>query len=189
MSSMLRSFASRKEGLTRFVKPISPSYEDSELDETVLFPFTYSNGVLDISYSGNNFEADMVDITGNAPEHESYTAVQILGTPYLVSSLGDNFKAYIRAWKDGIIDAGSPIEIYIAPQVVRVQEADSNNVRAISSSYRQTINPPSSDNYVAGSPANKYGVKCIFKTPLTFTIVESGVTQYITFQTAFDQEG
>jgi hypothetical protein len=28
----------------------------------------------------------------------------------------------------------------------------------------------------------------VFKTPLTFTIIEGGVTQYITFRTAFDQE-
>jgi hypothetical protein len=174
-------------GLTSFVKAESPCYNDSLQGNRVLFPFTYSEGVLDITYEGNSFEAAMVTITGNAPNSETDTALRILGTPRLVTSLGENFKAYIRAWRTVTIDAGSPIEIYIAPQVIRVQELDRVHIDADVPFQISTI-PPSGGEYIAGSEANLYLTKYVFKTPLTFTIVEGGVTQYITFNTALDQE-
>jgi hypothetical protein len=130
----------------------------------------------------------MVTSTGNAPSSETDIAVQIIGTPELVTSLGDNFKAYIRAWRTGSIDAGSPINIYIRPQVVRVQEAQHANIDAQDNSYKISTEPPASDRYPTGALANTYQAKYVFKTPLTFTIVESGVTQYITFRTIFEQE-
>lgn len=61
MSSSIRSFAVKKEGLTRFVKPESPNYYNGV--DNILFPFTYSNQVLDITYVGNNFKERMVDVT------------------------------------------------------------------------------------------------------------------------------
>jgi hypothetical protein len=190
MASVYREYAQRKEGLTRFLKPESPCYIDSGLGiGKVLFPFSYSNGKLDISYSGNTFEADMVISTGNAPLDETDTAIRILSGPYLVTSLGDNFKEYIRSWRNGTIDPGSPINIYINPQVIRVQEAQYSNVDADSgNSYKISTTPPASDTYPTGSVQNAYQAKYIFKTPLTFTIVEGGVTQYITFKSVLDQE-
>lgn len=189
MSSALRTMAVKKEGLTRFIKPESPCYDDTTLGEGILFPFSYSNGVLDISYDGNDFETDMVDTTGNAPNAETDIAIQVMSGPYLATSLGNNFKAYIRAWRDSTIDAGSPINMYIAPQLLKVQEADVNNVSATSSSsYIISTESPAGDNYTSGTEANKYRTKYVFKTPLTFTIIESGVTKYITFRTILDQE-
>jgi hypothetical protein len=190
MASTYREYAQRKEGLTRFLKPESPCYDDSGLGgRTVLFPFSYSNGKLDISYSGNTFEADMVITTGIAPSAETDTAVRILSGPYLVTSLGDNFKEYIRSWRSGAIDPGSPINIYINPQVIRVQEAQYSNVDANSgNSYKISTTPPASDTYPTGSVQNTYQAKYVFKTPLTFTIVEGGITQYITFRSILDQE-
>lgn len=187
MTSVIRTVAVRKEGLTHFVKPESPCYDDGS--HNVLFPFSYSNGVLDISYSGNDFKTIMVDISGVAPFAETDTAVSINSGPYLVTSLGNNFKDYIRAWRDGTIDAGSPIEIYINPQVLRVQEASYANVDANSgNSYKISTQAPASDTYPTGSLANDYQTTYVFKTPLTFTIVESGVVKYITFRTMLDQE-
>jgi hypothetical protein len=194
MSSVVRSYASLNKGITRFLKPESPSYNDTVEGQDVLFPFSYLNGVLDISYDGNNFKADMVDISGIPPtpeegSAETDTAIEILGGPFLVTSLGDNFKAYIRAWRAATIDAGSPINIYINPQVLRVQEVQSANVDSNSStSYKISEKPPASDTYPDGSSQNNYYVKYVFKTPLTFTIIESGVTKYITFRTVMDQE-
>jgi hypothetical protein len=145
--------------------------------------------VLDISYAGNTFEADMVTSLNNSPYSETDTAVQVLGGPHLVTALGENFKAYVRAWRDGSIDAGSPIEIYIRPQVIRVQEAQYEHVDASSgSAYKISTLPPASDTYPTGAPINTYQAKYVFQTPLTFTIVESGITQYITFRTKMDQE-
>jgi hypothetical protein len=189
MSSLLRVVSQKKDGLTKFLKPESPAYNDSVLGEVVLFPFTVTKGVLDITYDGNNFEADMVTSTGNAPSAETDLACQITSGPIVIRALGDKFKDYVRAWRDGTIDAGSPIEIYQAPQMIRVQQADVEHINANSSnSYRVSTTVPSNDSYLAGTSTNSYLSTYIFKTPLTFTIVESSVTTYITFRTMMDQE-
>jgi hypothetical protein len=195
MTSVLRGYAIRKEALTIFIKTDSPCYYDNIFDRNVLFPFSYSNGVLDISYASNSFKEEMVDTLNRPPNvdeedpEESSTAIRVMSGPQLVSSLGENFKAYIRAWRDGSIDAGSPILIHIAPQVMRVQEVDYESVNSISGSvYRISSQPPSGDGYTVGNDANQYHSTYVFKTPLTFTIVESGVVKYITFRTIMDQE-
>jgi hypothetical protein len=188
MSSMIRTFASTKEGLTRFVKPESPTYTNGE-DLNVLFPFSYANQVLDISYEGNDFKEQMVDISGVDPISNTDTAVRIISGPRIATSLGPNFKAYIRSWFASTIAAGSPIEVSIPPQVLRVQEADYANISADDRSWEESTSPPVSENYITGSVASKYNTTYVFKTPLTFTIVENGgVTKYITFRTVFDQE-
>jgi hypothetical protein len=187
MTSVIRVVGLKKDGLTRFVKPESPCYDNGS--DTVLFPFSYSNQVLDITYEGNNFESEMVDISGNAPNAETDTIVRILSGPRLVTSLGSNFKAYVRSWRAATIDAGSPIEVYVAPQVLRVQEGDIANITANSNqSYIISTSAPAGDNYISGDVTNQYNSTYVFKTPLTFTIVESGVTKYITFRTVLDQE-
>lgn len=176
-----------KEGLTRFVKPESPMYYDG--DNNILFPFSYSNSVLDITYEGNSFKSIMVDTTNQEPNSESATAVRIISGPSLVTSLGNNFKDYIRSWRSGTIDPGSPIRVVIAPQVVRVQEASISHITSDNNeSWIISTSPPSCDNYIVGNEENKYRTSYIFKTPLTFSIVEGGVTQYITFRTMLDQE-
>ena len=176
-----------KEGLTRFIKPESPTYNDGT--NNVLFPFSYSNGLLDISYSGNTFKTTMVDVPNQDPIAETGVAVSIMSGPRLATQLGNNFKDYIRAWRDGTIDAGSPIEMYIRPQMLRVQEAQYVNIDANSGDpFKISTEPPASDTYPTGTVDNNYETKYIFKTPLTFTIVESGVVQYITFRTILDQE-
>ena len=182
---MIRTFASTKEGMTRFVKPESPSYYN--YTRTVLFPFSYSNQVLDISYEGNNFEELMVDISGS-PRSEPDTAIRILSGPRLATSLGPTFKAYIRSWFQDSIDAGSPIEVTVPPQVVRVQEANLANITTDDVSWRRSTSPPESDNFITGSVATEFGSTYVFKTPLTFTIVEGGVTNYVTFKTVMDRE-
>lgn len=187
MTSVIRAFAVRKEGVTKFLKPESPTYNNGT--NNVLFPFSYSNQVLDISYDGNNFKSIMVDTTNQDPNSETETTVRILSGPFLVTSLGDNFKAYIRAWRSGTIDAGSPIEIVVAPQVLRVQEASYDHVSADSGdSWKISAARPSGENYIIGNDIDQYQTVYIFKTPLTFSIVESGVVQYITFRTTLDQE-
>ena len=186
---MLRGYAIRKEGLTTFIKPESACYYDNILDRNVLFPFSYSNGVLDISYAANSFKEEMVDTLNQSPDNESYFAIRVTGGLQQVTSLGENFKAYIRAWRDGSIDADSPILIHIPSQVIRVQEIDSAFVNADDDDvYRISSQPPSGDTYTIGNDANQYRTTYVFKTPLTLTIVESGFVQYITFRTTMDQE-
>jgi hypothetical protein len=193
MTSVSRTFGTAKEGLTRFLKPESPCYtafvDDNEDDVDRLFPFSYSSGVLDITYEGNNFQETMVDISGVSPSSETELIYRIIGGPKLVTSLGDNFKTYIRSWRALTIDAGSPIELVEPTQVVRVQEGDYNSVSADSGNSWQITNfKPASDNYITGSTSDLYKTTYIFKTPLTFSIVEDGVKRYITFRTDMDQE-
>lgn len=183
----MRVLAARKEGLTRFVKPESPCYSNGDVN--VLFPFTCVNQTLDITYSGNNFKEQMVDVLNEAPNAETDTTISIMGAPRLVTALGENFKEYIRAWRSGSIDSGSPIEVHVPAQVLRVQEASLGNVTANSGeAYLISNYAPTGDNYVTGSVQNNYQTTYVFKTPLTFTVVEGGVTRYITFRTALDQE-
>lgn len=186
MTSFIRRFPAIKEGLTRFVKPESPCYDDNG---NRLFPFIYNNGTLDITYSGNNFKSIMVDNTGNSPNNETETVVRIVGAARVVTSIGENFKAYIRAWRNGTIDVNSPISVYEPSQVVRVQEAGTDNIRADSGdSYIVSTSAPVSDNFISGMEDNNYNSTYIFKTPLTITIKEGGVLTYLTFRTIMDQE-
>ena len=184
----MRVRATKKEGLTRFVKPDGPTYYNG--DDNLLFPFTCVNQTLDITYSGNNFKEQMVDSTNQSPDSgETDTMVSIMGGPRLVTALGENFKAYIRSWRSGTIDAGSPIEVYVPAQVLRVQEASIGNLSADSDDvYLVRTTAPTSDNYIAGSTQNNYQTTYVFKTPLTFTIVEGGATKYITFRSGLEQE-
>jgi hypothetical protein len=187
MTSVLRYFSVKKEGLTLFLKPESPSYNNGTVN--VLFPFSYLDGVLDISYSGNDFKQIMVDVPGEAPRAETRTAIRMMGGVFLVTSLGENFKSYIRSWRSSTIDPNSPITIYTYPQIVRVQQASLANVDSFSTfSYTVSNQAPASDTYPTGTVANDYDTTFIFKTPLTFTIYEGGVVQYITFQTNLDQD-
>jgi hypothetical protein len=188
MTSVIRSYSTTKEGLTLFLKAESPTYESNGARD-LLFPFSYSNGVLDISYSGNNFKEVMVDVVNVEPNDEPDTAIRIIGGPFLVSSLGNNFKEYVRAWRDGTIDSGSPINIHVAPTLLRVQQAALTNLNANNgNSYLISEQAPSGENIITGDSLTSYNVTYIFKTPLVFTIIESGVTKYITFRTALDQE-
>ena len=188
MSSVVRSFAVRKESLTRFVKPESPCYYDDDEGNSFLFPFSYSNQVLDILYADNKFKSIMVDISNNTPSNETNTIVRIMGGPYLVTSVGDNFKAYIRAWLDGEIDNDSPINVYIASQMLRVQEASLANINAGGSSYVKHDSAPTGEDYISGNTTNNYNTTYIFKTPLTISYVASSVTKYVTFKSVLDQE-
>lgn len=190
MTSFMRVKAETKQGLTLFVKPDTPCYNESAFGGDIIpFPFSYNSGVLDINYTGNNFKAANVDVNGVEPDSESDVTVRITSGPYLVTSLGNNFKDYIRAWRASSIDSGSAIDIHIAPQVMKIQIGDPSSVTAGSgNSYLISTSAPNGENYVIGNNSNSYWTSYIFKTPLTFTIMEGGVKQYITFTSHIDQE-
>jgi hypothetical protein len=134
----------------------------------------------------------MVDISGVEPSFEggaSNTAVRIMGGPFLVTSLGSKFKAYISSWRAATIDVGSPIEVDVPGQVLKVQGAARELVNSISdNNWTLSTQRPESDNYITGNALDGFNTTYVFKTPLTFTIKESGVTKYIVFRTIFDQE-
>jgi len=131
----------------------------------------------------------MVDVTGEEPEAETRTAIRMMGGVFLVTSLGENFKSYIRSWRSSTIDPNSPITIYTFPQIVRVQQASLANVDSYSNfSYTVSNQAPASDTYPTGTVANDYDTTFIFKTPLTFTTYVGGNIEYITFKSVLDQE-
>jgi len=183
---MLRSFSEAPKLATKFHRIESPCYPiDREVEDTPnrLFPFTYSNGTLDIAFI-DEFEAQMVTDTENEPEDDFSGRVQLAGGLGLVQRLGPNFEAYIRAWRT--TDAGTPINIYVHGTVQKVNEAPQEYLG--NDSYQVSTAPPTSDNYTVGAPVNNYRSTWVFKSPLTFTTVESGVTQYITFATRIDDD-
>jgi hypothetical protein len=183
MSSQLRYYATQPNLAVKFHRLESPCYDDDDLGYVTLFPFTYSNGVLDIEYI-DSFEADMVDISGNAPSTGPDVSVKLLGGTGLVQSLGENFKTYIRAWRNP--DVGTPINVYINGVMQRAQMTTENFLG--DDSWEISTTPPSSDDYVIGAGANNFRTTWIFKKPLTITTVEGGITRYITFTTRIDED-
>ena len=182
MSSLVRSYASPVRTVTDFHRVESPSYLTE--GPNLLFPFTYNNGTLDIEFI-DDFEAQMVTSTGNEPLTDPDVSIRIIGSgSRLVQTIGDNFKAYIRAWRTGI-DSESPISVYIPGIVTKVQWQNEDNMG--DGSFEVSTNPPSGDTYTQ-QDANGYKTTYIFKRPLTITTVESGITQYITFSSRLDED-
>lgn len=189
MSSILRRTATTKSSLTKYTLVDGPCYFDSGLGDNVLFPFTYSNGVLDLNINpaANTFEADMITTTGNAPSDDNDLCIKQMGGTGLVRALGPNFVAYIRAWRTATIDAGSPVSVYIPGVVTKVQQAPVSAMNDAGIFEVSTV-APASDEYIAGDAVNNYFTSWVFKKPLTITIIEGGVTTYITLRTAFDED-
>jgi hypothetical protein len=183
MSSILRRNFSTHTTLTKFVGIETPSFDNgSGVD--LPFPFTFSNGVLDIALV-DNFEAEMITTTGQAPGEESDYMASILGRTGIVTSVGTNFQNYIYAWQNGNINTSAPIRVFKPATAIQVQLVGlhPNNVYNISST------PPSGDNYTIGSPANNYRSAWIFKEPLTVIYKDaSDVDQYITFRSKFHED-
>ena len=182
MTSVLRSFGTPTVTPVKFNRIQSPCYADTSLGYTTLFPFTYSNGVLDIQYI-DSFQADMVAMPNEDPLTDPDVAVQVMGGPELVRQLGANFVSYIRAWR--ATDAGTPVTIYSNGIVLKVQAIRSSFVG--DESFEVSTAPPPSDNYTMGAAANAYRANWVFKSPLTITTIEGGVKQYITFASRFDK--
>lgn len=184
MTSMLRNKAEVPKLATEFHRLESPCYYDNALGYNTLFPFTYSNGVLDVEYI-DDFEADMVTSTGVSPSTDPDVSVRLTGSIGLVTSIGPKLEAYIRAWRTGI-DSGTPVRVYVNGVVQKVQMTRDQYVG--DGSWEESTEPPRSENYIIGSTSNSYRSTWVFKKPFTFTVVEGGVTKYITFATRFDED-
>ena len=182
MSSILRKNFTKHTSVTEFVEIQSATYDDNIVGENLLFPFTYSNGVLDIALI-DNFEARMITLSGRDPSTDPMYKVKLLGGTGVVTTIGNNFKNYIRAWKtedisltDIVVD--SPITVFKPATVTRVQMVGIINDGG---PYEESSVPPSY-NYTIGSPANNYRSVWVFDTPLTISYKNEGdQDRYITF--------
>jgi hypothetical protein len=195
MSSIVRQYVQTKSALTKFTLVDGPSYTsvitrdlsgEPLITRDILFPFTWSNGTLDINLI-DDFQEQMIDISGNSPTDECDFMVRQMGGPRVVRAIGNNFKNYIRAWRSSTININSAIDVHIPGVVVKVQMADVNHM-GDSSVARVTTEAPTADNFTVGDTSNKYRTTYCFKQPLTLRLRESGVTTYITFRTAFDED-
>jgi len=186
MSSIVRQYAQTKTALTKFTLVDGPSYNSSSLGRDILFPFTWNNGTLDINLI-DDFQERMIDISGMSPSDECDFAVRQMGGPRVVRAIGNNFKNYIRSWREGTIDDNSPIDVYIQGVVMKVQMVNPIDLND-SGVARVSTEAPTSNNYTVGGPSNKYRTSYCFQQPLTLRIRESGVPTYITFRTSFDED-
>lgn len=179
MSSVLRLRGAIKDTPLKFNGFSGPFYNDSALD-WMPFPFTYKNGLLDIALI-DNFEADMITSTGKDPQigsNEDTRLLKLMGGSGLVNSLGPNFIRYIKAWRTGM-DVGSSVGIHVPAVMTKIQSSGKNELYT-SEAYQVSTVAPSGDDFVSGDASNNFRTTWIFKSPLTITIVESGVTKYIT---------
>ena len=184
MTSILRRNFNKFNTLTKFVGIETPSYCDDDCDVDLPIPFTFSNGVLDIALI-DNFEARMINNTGQNPNNDIDYMASPLGRTGVVTSVGTNFQNYIYAWQNDSINTSVPIRVFRPATVTQVQlvEIDPDEVWGISST------PPSGDNYTIGSPANNYRSVWVFQEPLTVIYKDnSNVDQYITLYSKFHED-
>lgn len=186
MSSILRYTATTKELPVKFTGISGPYYDDSTYGYQ-LFPFTFKNGVLDLNINSDNFITAFND--GDSPSStgtSGYKYGKLMGGSGLVTSLGPNMVQYIKNWLSP--DADTPIAIYTNGVMTKVQYSDNNTLDADDEAYTNSTIPPSGDNYVWGGETDKFKTAWIFKQPLTFTCVVSGVTRYVTLYTVLQTD-
>jgi hypothetical protein len=185
MSSIVRQYSQVKQSGTKFTLIDGPSYNDTSLGIDLLFPFTFDkDGILDINLI-DNFQADMITTPDKYPNNECKLAIRLCGSNHLVRGLGNNFKNYIRAWRDATIDSGSPINIYVPGAVVKVQQSMPEFLQDYDTFQVANV-PPPSDNFFGGNSTNKYRTTYCFSQPMTITTKEGGQTKYITLRSVFD---
>jgi hypothetical protein len=157
----------------------------------MLYPFTYSNGILDLNYI-DNFEADVVT-GGEPPIGDDTTAgpfVKNMGGLGLVRSLGPNMIEYVTNWMTnngpGAPDAGS-IQVYTPGSVIRVQAALKTQLDMYDT-YTIQDDAPSSSEFVWGNAADNYRATWVFKTPICITFTTGGTRKYLSLYTVFSKD-
>jgi hypothetical protein len=147
----------------------------------LLFPFTVSSGVIEVS-AINNFNVT----GGNLPQNMGAT-VRVSGSNKNVTSLGPNFRNYIRncTWSGRTITDLSSISLFTPAVVTQVQQLDESFVGQMdASSFKVTSGAPPT-NYALQFAG--FGITWVFLTPLTVRARDStGRTFYITFTSSWD---
>ena len=194
MSSVLRTDVGIAKPFTKFTSIKSMAYYDENLEQDVLIPFSYNNGVLDIAIQDDSLT--MIN-AGNATGYNDYNdggqsrMVKLMGGEGRVTSLGSNFLTWISEYLithgyGALI--GTPT-LYVAPVMTRVQQcvttsgdAPLNNAYALQISYEK----PNSDEYIlAGNEENNFFSVWVFKTPITVQFNDDGDIRYATLTSQF----
>lgn len=156
--------------LLDYVRISGPYYHNSD-NGFALFPFVVADGELDIAPL--NFSeyasAPLMDTDINIHNLPLY---RFLGETATVAALGPKFIRYINLWRKQPVD--SPVTVHAPGTMTKVQASDKRALYT-GAVYRITPDIPLID--------IPNGTSWVFKSPLTITTVENGVTQYITFNT------
>ena len=196
MSSLLRQRVEPKHTDTRLLSIRSPSYVSVLYGSSViLFPFTYSNGVLDLNIQ-DDVQSLITAGTFDAGNNHLFP-VKLLGGTHMVSSIGSNFDAYVRSVIKNINSLAynytNSITVYVPPVVTKVQAsmpvAGQLPPLLITRSMHDSLVPPSSDGYnYAGSDSDHWRTYWVFKTPLTLQYIIGVTNKYLTFTTRFEYQ-
>ena len=185
MSSVNKVYANTANALTNFVPIKSMTYHNNTVNHTLLLPFVYANGVLDVAtLDGFTPSVGAGDVNGY-----SWRMVRPIGGFGVVNTLGANFLTWFENWTD--VDSGSAT-IFVAPVMTKVAQCVPsgnsilNSQYAVSGGQRGDIyESPSSDQYVTGYGGNNWDTVWVFKTPLTIQYTYGGDTLYATFYSQF----
>ena len=190
MSSTVRSHGVISQ-TTKFQKIGTPGYYDNTMDYEIPIPFSYSTGILDIAIQ-DNVQVDLID-DGDTPGQDTQFQCKTIGTPRLVTGLGPKMIEWCENMFN-VLSGGeiTDIQVFRAGQVVKAQFVVENALDGTFlgsdvdySTYAITSNPPASDEYVFGAEADKYRTVYIFKTPITISFKDDGVTKYLTLFTNY----
>jgi hypothetical protein len=146
----------------------------------LLFPFTLSNGLLELVLR-NNFT-----LSTGVPQMMGAT-VSLSGSTRKVTSIGPNLRAYIKncTWDERTIPNASSISVHTPGSMTQVQQLDESFVgRTSSVAYKVTGGAPPS-NFALQFPG--FGVTFAFLTPLVLKATDNlGRQFYITLLSSWD---
>lgn len=146
----------------------------------LLFPFSLSNGILEVNLI-NNFT-----LATGLPQNMGAT-VNLSGTSRTANQIGPNFRAYIknRTWNGRTISDASSISVHIPAPMTLVQQLNETFIGHMSAvPFTVTSGPPPSN---FALQFQGFGVTYAFLKPLVLRARDStGSTFYITLGSSWD---
>jgi len=186
MSSVNKMYANTANTLTNFVPIKSLCYHNNTVNHTLLVPFIYSNGVLNVATLPGFAPSDGY---GDNVNGYSWRMVRPIGGFGVVNTLGADFLTWFEVWTD--VDPGSEV-LFVAPIMTKIAQSVPSGNSILNSQYtvsggqRPAIyESPSSDNYVTGTDSTNWDTVWVFKSPLTIQYTYGGDTLYATFYSQF----
>lgn len=193
MTSVLRYIGQPVRTTSKFTNISTPTYSDSDLGESVPIPFVVDSETLDISVTNSSVQNFINN--GNTPDDDTEYQAKFLGGRNLILHLGPNLIEYLRnriTSNDGLgSQYDGPITLVVNPVMTRVQLAQPNNVQGLTFENVYGVNdqPPTSDEYVGGTPTNTYYASWVFYAPMTIKYTSPASStgyRYMTFSTHYD---
>lgn len=185
MTSVMRYKSQIGKDVPKIIGVSGPLYLDTVLNYNMLFPFTYSNGLLDLVYI-DNFYNNMVAIPNKEPFSSACNPPllsRVMGGIGMVTRIGPKFTEYLNAW----LILSTQYKVHINASVTKVQTYLPSEIYS-NVPFRISDNSPDSDTYPWGGVNDDYRTTWIFKSPLTLSYYNSTLnkTQYLTLQSNYN---